>query len=223
MRAGMLSEYTNQRVMGVVENMSAFPCPHCGEPTDLFGSGGGEIVAKQLSASLGSDVPLLGQIPVRCAPTRRRRPRPAAGDRRSGRSGLGGYPVHRRPVRCEAARPGGNGPGNLTGTFLSLGSRQLPGRCCCIGESRAPAHWRWRTGPQALEIGTYVGDRCVRWRSTGRATPTEVRLSNLRTHNSNACAGPGGPGAQAGPTHDPRDGHTRDAPAVHARRNRPTR
>ena len=62
-RAGMLSEYTNQRVMGVVENMSAFPCPHCGEPTDLFGSGGGEIVAKQLSASLGSDVPLLGQIP----------------------------------------------------------------------------------------------------------------------------------------------------------------
>lgn len=62
-RAGMLSEYTNQRVMGVVENMSAFPCPHCGEPTDLFGSGGGEIVSKQLSASLGSDVPLLGKIP----------------------------------------------------------------------------------------------------------------------------------------------------------------
>jgi len=62
-RAGMLSEYTNQRVMGVVENMSAFPCPHCGEPTDLFGSGGGEIVAKQLSAALGSDVPLLGNIP----------------------------------------------------------------------------------------------------------------------------------------------------------------
>jgi ATP-binding protein involved in chromosome partitioning len=62
-RAGMLSEYTNQRVMGVVENMSAFPCPHCGEPMDLFGSGGGEIVSKQLSSALSSDVPLLGQIP----------------------------------------------------------------------------------------------------------------------------------------------------------------
>jgi len=62
-RAGMLSEYTNQRVMGVVENMSAFPCPHCGEPMDLFGAGGGEIVSKQLSAALGSDVPLLGKIP----------------------------------------------------------------------------------------------------------------------------------------------------------------
>ena len=62
-RAGMLSEYTNQRVMGVVENMSSFPCPHCGEPMDLFGSGGGEIVSKQLSAALKSDVPLLGKIP----------------------------------------------------------------------------------------------------------------------------------------------------------------
>ena len=59
----MLSEYTNQRVMGVVENMSSFPCPHCGEPMDLFGSGGGEIVSKQLSAALKSDVPLLGKIP----------------------------------------------------------------------------------------------------------------------------------------------------------------
>lgn len=62
-RAGMLSEYTNQRVIGVVENMSAFPCPHCGEPMDLFGSGGGEVVSKQLSSSLGADVPLLGKIP----------------------------------------------------------------------------------------------------------------------------------------------------------------
>jgi ATP-binding protein involved in chromosome partitioning len=62
-RAGMLSEYTNQRVMGVVENMSAFPCPHCGEPTDLFGTGGGEIVAKQLSTALNADIPLMGRIP----------------------------------------------------------------------------------------------------------------------------------------------------------------
>jgi ATP-binding protein involved in chromosome partitioning len=62
-RAGMLSEYTNQRVMGVVENMSSFPCPHCGEPMDLFGSGGGEIVSKQLTSALGSEAPLLGRIP----------------------------------------------------------------------------------------------------------------------------------------------------------------
>lgn len=62
-RAGMLSEYTHQRVMGVVENMSAFPCPHCGEPTELFGAGGGEIVARKLSSALEWEVPLLGKIP----------------------------------------------------------------------------------------------------------------------------------------------------------------
>jgi len=62
-RAGMMSQHTRQRVIGVVENMSAFPCPHCGEPTEIFGSGGGEIVAKQLSSALGTDVPLLGKIP----------------------------------------------------------------------------------------------------------------------------------------------------------------
>lgn len=62
-RAGMLSEYTNQRVVGVVENMSGFPCPHCGEPMDLFGVGGGETVSGQLSSALGADVPLLAKIP----------------------------------------------------------------------------------------------------------------------------------------------------------------
>jgi ATP-binding protein involved in chromosome partitioning len=62
-RAGMLSEYTNQRVIGVVENMSALACPHCGEPVDLFGAGGGEAVARQLSAALTAEVPLLAKIP----------------------------------------------------------------------------------------------------------------------------------------------------------------
>jgi ATP-binding protein involved in chromosome partitioning len=62
-RAGMLAAQTNQRVAGVVENMSAFPCPHCGEPMDLFGSGGGELVAETLTRELGTDVPLLGRIP----------------------------------------------------------------------------------------------------------------------------------------------------------------
>ena len=59
-RAGMLAQQTHQRVIGVVENMSAFPCPHCGEPIDLFGAGGGAIVAETLTRELGTDIPLLG-------------------------------------------------------------------------------------------------------------------------------------------------------------------
>ena len=62
-RAGTLAEQTHQKVAGVVENMSSFPCPHCGEPMDLFGVGGGEIVAATISRQLGTDVPLLGRIP----------------------------------------------------------------------------------------------------------------------------------------------------------------
>jgi len=62
-RAGMLAQQTKTRVAGVVENMSSVPCPHCGEAMELFGSGGGRIVADTLTAELGFDVPLLGQIP----------------------------------------------------------------------------------------------------------------------------------------------------------------
>ena len=62
-RAGTLAEQTHQKVLGVVENMSSFPCPHCGEPLDLFGVGGGDLVAEQLTSTLGTEVPVLGKIP----------------------------------------------------------------------------------------------------------------------------------------------------------------
>ena len=62
-RAGMLAQQTHTRVSGVIENMSSFPCPHCGEPMDLFGSGGGQVVADTLSAELGTEIPLLGRVP----------------------------------------------------------------------------------------------------------------------------------------------------------------
>lgn len=62
-RAGMLSQYTQQKLLGVVENMSSVPCPHCGEPMELFGSGGGQVVADHLTRELGYDIPLLARIP----------------------------------------------------------------------------------------------------------------------------------------------------------------
>lgn len=62
-RAGMLASQTHQRVMGVIENMSGFPCPHCGEPIDLFGRGGGALVAESLTKELGTEVPILGRVP----------------------------------------------------------------------------------------------------------------------------------------------------------------
>jgi ATP-binding protein involved in chromosome partitioning len=63
-RAGAISAQTRQRISGVIENMSYLVCPHCGEQTDVFGSGGGETVAAALSRLAGTSVPLLGQIPL---------------------------------------------------------------------------------------------------------------------------------------------------------------
>jgi ATP-binding protein involved in chromosome partitioning len=63
-RAGAIAQQTHQRVTGVIENMSYLICPHCGEPTEVFGSGGGASVAAALSRLSGAPVPLLGQVPI---------------------------------------------------------------------------------------------------------------------------------------------------------------
>ena len=62
-RAGRIAHQIHQQVIGVIENMSAFPCPSCGELTSIFGDGGGEETAKRLSQLVGADVPLLGKVP----------------------------------------------------------------------------------------------------------------------------------------------------------------
>ena len=48
----------NAPVLGIVENMSTFLCPHCEEETDIFGSGGGAREALKLK------VPFLGKVPI---------------------------------------------------------------------------------------------------------------------------------------------------------------
>jgi len=63
-RAGALATQTHQRIAGVIENMSYLVCPHCGEHTDVFGSGGGDAVATALTRITGTSVSLLGQIPI---------------------------------------------------------------------------------------------------------------------------------------------------------------
>ena len=45
-------------ILGVIENMSTFTCPHCGNGTDVFRRGGGERMSRQLG------VPFLGAIPL---------------------------------------------------------------------------------------------------------------------------------------------------------------
>jgi len=58
LRGAKMFERVGVRVVGVVENMSFYVCPHCGERSELFRAGGGERLAKELG------VPLLGQVPL---------------------------------------------------------------------------------------------------------------------------------------------------------------
>lgn len=51
-------ERVNTRVLGIVENMSGFACPHCSEVVDVFGTGGGESLATEMS------LPFLGRVPL---------------------------------------------------------------------------------------------------------------------------------------------------------------
>jgi ATP-binding protein involved in chromosome partitioning len=62
-RAGSIALQTHQQIVGVVENMSWLELPD-GTRMDLFGTGGGAAVAESLSQLTGTNVPLLGQIPI---------------------------------------------------------------------------------------------------------------------------------------------------------------
>jgi len=68
-RAGTMASMMHQRVVGVVENMSYLPCPHCtaegkDHRLEVFGAGGGDRVAQTLSQRFGYDVPVLGRVPL---------------------------------------------------------------------------------------------------------------------------------------------------------------
>src|SRR5262245_11598112 len=71
-------------VMGLVENMSAFVCPHCGEATEIFGRGGGERFATQNQLEYLGGVPLAitvrqgGDVGVPAVAQRRPGPAPRA-------------------------------------------------------------------------------------------------------------------------------------------------
>jgi ATP-binding protein involved in chromosome partitioning len=59
-RAGRMAQHPNVKLklLGVIENMAGFVCPHCGEITDVFGIGGGHKTADALG------IPYLGGVPM---------------------------------------------------------------------------------------------------------------------------------------------------------------
>ena len=58
MRAIDLFNKMSVPVLGVIENMATYVCPHCGEASHPFGSGGAEAAAAEIR------VPFLGRLPL---------------------------------------------------------------------------------------------------------------------------------------------------------------
>ncbi|RST30232.1 chromosome partitioning protein ParA [Sphingomonas ginkgonis] len=81
-RAIDLFRKTSVPVLGIIENMAGYDCPHCGQPSDPFGSGGAEAAAHELG------IPFLGRLPLSASlreASDAGRP-PAAGDGPAGRA-----------------------------------------------------------------------------------------------------------------------------------------
>jgi ATP-binding protein involved in chromosome partitioning len=57
-RAVRMYQKLNVPTLGLIENMSHFVCPNCDHESDIFGKGGGEALATEMS------VPFLGRIPI---------------------------------------------------------------------------------------------------------------------------------------------------------------
>lgn len=110
-RAGAVAVQTRQRVVGVVENMAWLEQPD-GSRLELFGSGGGQRVADDLTRLTGAEVPLLAQVPL---------------DVRLREAGDSGTPVvlaspdsPGAQVLRDLARTIGGRPRNLAGRALGL-------------------------------------------------------------------------------------------------------
>ena len=109
-RAGTMASMMHQRVVGVVENMSFLPCPHCtaegkDHRLEIFGNGGGDRVAATLSRALRVRRAGARPDPDRHLAARGRRRRQADRRLRPDRSGRRGADRDRRPARRPRPRP----------------------------------------------------------------------------------------------------------------------
>jgi ATP-binding protein involved in chromosome partitioning len=108
-RAGAIALQTRQRIAGVVENMSWMQAPD-GSRMEPFGSGGGQTVAESLSRAVGTEVPLLGQIPL---------------DVRVRETGDEGTPIVSGEGECAASRELTRIAGSLSTRARGLSGRML--------------------------------------------------------------------------------------------------
>ena len=104
----------NVPVLGIIENMSYFQCPHCGTRSDIFGHGGARHEAERLG------VPFLGEVPLHMCDSRDLGCRQSHCRQRAGRAACGNLSRHcKSGARAAQGRHRGGlntgaGPGHAT-------------------------------------------------------------------------------------------------------------
>ena len=88
----------NVPVLGIVENMSYFQCPHCGTRSDIFGHGGARHEAERLG------VPFLGEVPLHMSIRATSDCGHSGGRQRAGRPACGDLPRDRAPRSATSSR-----------------------------------------------------------------------------------------------------------------------
>ena len=164
-RAGAIASQTHQRVAGVIENMSYLVCAHCGEQTEVFGSGGGASVAAALSRLGGTQVPLLGQVPLDVRLREGGDTGDSAGAQRSRLPGRPGAAEDRGRTRRPRPRPGRaqsrpHAPvGSFRGVFGVFWIRSRRGRTAGARPERAAYRSPWSAARTARRPRRGLGPR----------------------------------------------------------------
>ncbi len=147
-------------ILGIVENMSGFDCPHCGEHTDIFRSGGGARMSRELK------VPFLGAIPL---------------DAEVVMSGDEGTPIVVKNPDCAAAKAYFALGTQLAGQLNAVAAHPLPSFQWTWESDQGGPGWKENSvqpqGPATMPAGFLQRDPrtlSVLWRD-GRADDLDVR------------------------------------------------
>ena len=202
-RAGAIALQTHQQIAGVIENMSWLAAARtAASAIDVFGTGGGQTVADALTRTLGTPVPLLGQVPLdvrlreggdgqplvlddpdspAAAELTRHRRAGSAGRRAAssaGRSALPGRPLTAKPARARLVRAsGGRGSGRRGDAVLVGFGFVVPGPSAV--ETAAPAR---RLAPTSVAAARRSGP--VSSSSSSRCFARGLRGSRSRRSRS---------------------------------------